>query len=323
MNQDAPENAYYNSWFAGLFLQDDFKIHPRLTVNLGLRYDIQTPPTDPQNRQQTFVPGAKSTVLPNAPLGLLVVGDAGLERGVIPTRKDHVSPRLGIAWDPFGDGKTAIRAGAGIFFGSVSGNGWGTVENSQPFAVRQQFSNVASLTNPYANLPGGVSPFPYLYSPSNARFIFPAGLLPIDLNFRWPYSYQLNFTMQRQISQGFSISAGYVGTLSHGLAFSPDINYPAFTSTATSSNYNSRRPYGNGQLAAINLMQSNGTGSYHSLQISARKAMARHVSLTAFYTFSKSLSSYQMDGRAPAAARRTSTILLWNTDGRTMINVTT
>lgn len=296
MNQDAPETALYNFWQTGLFVQDDFKIHPRLTLNLGLRYDIQTPPTDPQNRELTFVPGQQSTVLPNAPQGILVVGDKGVERGVVPVRKNHFSPRIGFAWDPFGDGKTAIRAGGGIFYGSVSGNGWGTVENSQPFAVRQQFSNVASLTHPYANLPGGVSPFPYEYSPATARFILPAGLLPIDLNFKWPLSYQFNFTIQRQLSKGLSISAGYVGTLSHHLAYSPDINYPILTSTATSSNFNSRRPYGNGNLSTINMMQSNGTASYHALQLQAKKTMSRHLSFTGFYTFSKSLSSAQMDG---------------------------
>lgn len=298
MNQDAPENAYYNSWFSGLFVQDDFKIHPRLTLNLGLRWDVQTPPVDPQNREQTFVPGVQSKVLPSAPLGLLLVGDPGVERGVVPVRWNHVSPRVGLAWDPFGDGKTAIRAGAGIFFGSVSGNGWGTVENSQPFAIRQQFSSPASFSNPYANLPGGVSPFPYIYSLSTARFITPAGLLPIALNFRWPYSYQLNFTVERQLARGLSLSAGYVGTLSHHLAFSPDINYPVFTSGATSSNYNNRRPIDPGQVSTINLMESNGTASYHSLQISAKKSMSRNLSFTSFYTFSKSLSSEEMNGQS-------------------------
>jgi hypothetical protein len=298
MNQDAPENAYYNSWFTGLFLQDDFKLHPRLTVNLGLRWDVQTPPTDPQNREQTFVRGIQSTVLPSAPLGLLLVGDPGVERGVIPTRWSHVSPRLGLAWDPFGDGKTAVRAGAGIFFGSVSGNGWGTVENSQPFAIRQQFSNVASLTNPYGNLPGGVSPFPYVYSLATARFVTPAGLLPIALDFQWPYSYQFNFTIQRELARGLSVSAGYVGTLSHHLAFSPDINYPIFTSNATSTNYNSRRPIDPGLLSSINLMESNATASYNALQISAKKSMSNHLTFTAFYTYSKSLSSEELDGQS-------------------------
>jgi hypothetical protein len=298
MNQDAPEDALYNFWLGGLFVQDDFKVHSRLTLNLGLRYDVQTPPVDPQNREETWVPGKQSQTIPGAPLGLLVVGDPGVERGVISTRWHHVSPRLGMAWDPFGDGKTAIRAGAGIFYGSVSGNGWGTVENSQPFAVRAQFSNVASLTHPYANFAGGVSPYPYVYSPSTARFITPSALLPIAKDFQWPYSYQFNFMVQRQIANGFSLSAGYVGTLSHHLAFSPDVNYPLWNSTATSSNYNSRRPYGNGSLSTINLMESNGTAAYHALQIKAGKALGKHVNLTAFYTFSKSLASEEMDGQS-------------------------
>lgn len=225
-----------------------------------------------------------------------MVGDPGVERGVVPTRWGHVSPRLGLAWDPVGDGKTAIRAGAGIFFGSVSGNGWGTVENSQPFAVRQQFSTVTSLTHPYAALPGGVSPFPYVYTPQTARFITPAGLLPIALNFEWPYSYQMNLTVQRQIGRGVTVSAGYVGTLSHHLAFSPDVNYPVNNSTATSSNFNNRRPYDVGLLSTVNMMQSIGNASYHALQIKVRKALSPRFSLTGFYTYSKSLSSAQMDG---------------------------
>jgi len=298
MNQDAPEDALYNFWLGGLFLQDDFKVHSRLTLNLGLRYDVQTPPVDPQNREETWVPGAQSTTIPAAPKGLLVVGDQGVERGVIPVRWHHVSPRLGVAWDPFGDGKTAIRAGAGIFYGSVSGDGWGTVENSQPFAVRASFSNVASLTHPYANFPGGVSPYPYVYTPSSARFITPSALLPIALDFQWPYSYQFNFSVQRQLVSGLSLTAGYVGTLSHHLAFSPDVNYPVYNATATSSNFNNRRPYGGGLLSTINMMESNGTASYHAFQLKAGKSIGRHVSLTSFYTFSKSLSSAQMDGQS-------------------------
>src|SRR5262249_36860542 len=153
------------------------------------------------------------------------------------------------------------------------------------FAVRAQFSNITSLTHVYSAFPGGVSPYPYVYSPSTARFITPSALLPIALDFQWPYSYQLNFTVQRQIASGLSISAGYVGTLSHHLAFSPDVNYPFYNATATSSNYNNRRPYGNGLLSTINMMESNGTAAYHALQIKAGKSIGKHISLTAFYTF--------------------------------------
>jgi hypothetical protein len=99
MNQDAPEDAYYNSWLTGLFPQDDFKVHPRLTVSLDLRCDIQTPLTGPQDREQTSVRGVQSTLLPSAPpaFSLWVIR----------------------AWS-----EECFPCGAGIFFGSVSGNGW-------------------------------------------------------------------------------------------------------------------------------------------------------------------------------------------------------
>ena len=125
-----------------------------------------------------------------------------------------------------------------------------------------------------------------------------SGRLPISLDFQWPYSYQFNFTVQRQVAQGLSLSAGYVGTMSHNLAFSPDVNYPRFTSTATSSNYNSRRPHGNGLVGAVNMLKSDQTAGYHALQLKASKSMSKHFGLTAFYTFSKSMASAQMDGQA-------------------------
>ena len=142
INQDAPVTAYDNSWVTGLFVQDNFRFLPRLTLNLGLRWDIQTPPTDPLNRESTFVAGVQSIVNPAAPTGELFVGDPGVTRGTVPVRWHHVSPRIGVAWDPFGDGKTSVRAGAGIFYGMVSGNEWNSTSNFEPFAVRLGFTNV-------------------------------------------------------------------------------------------------------------------------------------------------------------------------------------
>src|SRR4029079_10722934 len=147
VTQDAPVTAYTNTWYTAFFVQDDFRVHPRLTMNMGLRWDVQTPPTDPYNRVVNYVPGNRSVVNPAAPIGALFYGDPGVERGGIPTDYAHFSPRFGIAWDPFGDGRTSIRAAAGMFWGSISGNEWNTMTNFQPFATRLTFTNLATAQN--------------------------------------------------------------------------------------------------------------------------------------------------------------------------------
>src|ERR1035437_8587260 len=105
----APTPKMDNFWTGALFFQDDFHILPRLTLNLGMRYELQQPPTDPFNRESTFVPGVQSQVLKGSqvPTGLLVPGDPGVGRGIVSMKWNHVSPRLGLAWDPAGNGKTS------------------------------------------------------------------------------------------------------------------------------------------------------------------------------------------------------------------------
>ncbi|HEV3200147.1 MAG TPA: carboxypeptidase regulatory-like domain-containing protein [Bryobacteraceae bacterium] len=297
MNQDAPITAYDNFWTGALFVQDDYRIHPRLTLNLGLRYELQNPPTDPLNRESTFEAGVQSQVLKgsNVPTGLLVVGDPGITRGIVGLQKLHFSPRVGLAWDPFGNGKTSIRAGAGIFYGSISGNEWNSTSNYQPFAVRQQFNNVQSLTNPYGLLPGGVSPFPYNYNPASPGFIFPAAIYGIAPDFKWPYTYQFNFSLERQVAKNFTVTAAYVGSLGRRLPFAVDLNYPFYNSTATTGNVNNRRPIEPGILSNIFSVQSVMNTAYHALQITAEKRMSNHFMAKGFYTFSKDLEDVQLD----------------------------
>ena len=141
ISQDSPVTPRTNTWNTGLFLQDDFHVRPNLTLNLGVRWDIQTPPTDSHNLESTFEPGVQSKVNATAPLGELFPGDQGITRGIIPIRYRHVSPRGGFAWDPWSNGKTVIRAGGGIFYGMVSGNEWNTTSNFEPFATRLTFTN--------------------------------------------------------------------------------------------------------------------------------------------------------------------------------------
>ena len=151
--QDTPYITHLSTWHTAVFAQDNYRITPRFTANLGLRWDIDTPPVDAHNRTASFIPGQQSTVAPSAPKGMLFPGDTGVGRGIISTAFDHISPRVGFAWDPFGDGKTSVRAAAGIFYGipaAMSGTSPATPRRS-PFATA--LAPTTSLTNMY----GGVA----------------------------------------------------------------------------------------------------------------------------------------------------------------------
>jgi len=98
------------------YVQDSYKVTQRLTLNLGLRYDLPFPYTEIKNRQTLWIPGRQSTVMPGAPPGLLYPGDPGVPAGLIPTFKKGFAPRLGFAWDPRGDAKWLITSAYGIFY---------------------------------------------------------------------------------------------------------------------------------------------------------------------------------------------------------------
>jgi hypothetical protein len=307
MEQDTPYTSRTANWYYAFFLQDNYRIFPRLALNMGLRYDISTPPTESQNRTSTFVPGVQSTVVPSAPLGMLYPGDKGVPRGIVDLRMHHVSPRVGIVWDPFGDGKTAVRAGAGVFYGSVSGNEWNQPSAAQPFAVRQTFSSITSLTNVYGNpasFPNG-DPFPYTYNPKSPRFLPAASVETIAQNYQWPLTYQINAAIERQLPGQVSVTTAYVSSLSHDLPFAVDANNPAYAAGASTSqaSINARRPYDPGVLGQVIYIGSNQTSSYHSLQISARRPLTHNLMLNGFYVLSKSFWSSAASGISISTAQ--------------------
>ena len=211
MTQDAPVRKTDNGAYISLFAQDDFRISSKVTLNLGLRYDLQFPYTDPENRKLAFVPGEQSQVSPTAPIGLLFPGDPRISRGIVKTDYNNIAPRVGVAWDPRGDGRMVVRAAAGVFYGSITGNEWNTTADNQPFTVRQPFPTVKTLSDPYGNLPGGVGPFPFIYDPASPRFTLPAQVFGPSLDFVWPYAYQTNFTIEKELFTHFAVTASYVG----------------------------------------------------------------------------------------------------------------
>jgi hypothetical protein len=307
MTQDAPVRKLDNGAYISLFAQDDYRVHPRVTLNLGVRYDLQFPFTDPQDRKLAYVPGARSTVSPTALEGLLFPGDPGISRGIVKTDINNIAPRLGVAWDPRGDGRMAIRAGAGIFYGSITGNEWNTTADNQPFTVRQSFPTVFTLADPYRNQPGGVAPFPFNYDPASPRFTLPAAVFGPSLDFVWPYNYQMNLTIEKEIMRSFSASASYVGALGRKLPASIDRNYPIFGPGATATNFNTRRPYQPGVIGAARVLESIFNSDYHGLQLSAERRGAR-FSAKAYYTLSKAMEDVDYQGGGLPAVQNSNRI---------------
>jgi hypothetical protein len=295
MTQDAPVRKTDNGAYISAFAQDDFRIHPRVTLNLGVRYDVQFPFTDPQDRKLAFVPGQQSTVNPTAPVGLLFPGDTGVTRGIVKTDVNNIAPRLGLAWDPKGDGRTAVRAAVGMFYGSITGNEWNTTADNQPFTVRQSFPTVFTLSDPYRNLPGGVGPFPFTYSPGAPRFTLPAQVFGPSLDFVWPVTYQTNITIEKEIGRSFSVSASYIGAFARNLAAAVDSNYPVFGAGATAANVNTRRPYLPGTIGAANVLSSIFGSDYNGLQLTAERRGAR-FSGKAYYSFGRGYEDVDFQG---------------------------
>jgi hypothetical protein len=295
MTQDAPIRKTDNGYYISTFAQDDFRVHPRVTLNLGVRYDLQFPFTDPDDRKLAFSPGKQSVVTPTAPLGLLFPGDDGISRGIVKTDLNNIAPRLGVAWDPAGDGRTAVRGGFGMFYGSITGNEWNTTADNQPFTVRQSFPTVFTLADPYRNLPGGIGPFPFNYSPDVARFTLPAQIFGPSLAFVWPVTYQANVTVQKEIGRGMSASASYVGAFARHLAAPVDRNYPIIGPGATAANRNNRRPYLPGTIAAANVLESIFGSDYNGMQLSAERR-GQQLSFKAYYSYGKAEEDVDFQG---------------------------
>lgn len=317
MSQDSPDDANENYWNYGFFAQDDWRVFPQLTLNLGLRYDVQTAPTDTQRRVAVFEPGVQSTVSPNAMPGQLFPGDPGVPAGGVDTNYNHFSPRVGFTFDPYSNGRTVFHGGAGLFFDTISGNEWMLSQNFQPFAVRETnaFRHVVSLQHIYStdcqDFAGCTSPFPYFYDKANPRYVSPASLVFVQKGMRWPYNVQVNFGVQQQLTRDLALSISYVGAFSRKLPLFIDQNAPIYDTANPAANttgdVNCRRPYdaipfktmntcanpavGSKYMSNAYVITDGQTTNYNGLQVTVVKRLSAHLSVNGFYIWSKGLAS--------------------------------
>jgi hypothetical protein len=233
--QTLQQDYSYRQTLIALYGQDTFRVKPRLVANFGLRWEPTLPPHDYFNRGSVFsldgyASGTVSQVFPNAPPGQYFYGDKGVTKSFTSDHWLNLSPRFGLVWDPFGDGKTSIRAGGGILFDSlgsfltyrITGQNapWGvTVTNS---------SGPYQFANPWSTVPGG-NPFPLpLFPPSNYVFplnatdtFLPPKMLPPTLE-TW------NLGVQHQFGQNWIATITYLGNETSHLLIGNEFNPAVF-----------------------------------------------------------------------------------------------
>jgi Carboxypeptidase regulatory-like domain len=283
-------SGHFNSFSFFSFVQDDWKVSSRLTLNFGLRYELNTRFVEVLNRQSYFdrsFPGGRlllagtseAFIAPNS----LVDGPA-TPRGLYPSDKNNFGPRIGVAFRPFGDNRTAIRAGYGIFYSLVDGQAVRQLERNPPNG------QIISLTaDQDANSSG----------PSAIRVteLFPAAGTPAsqpqvytDIGARAdPYIQQWNLSIQRQMFSDILLELGYMGSKGTRMVYYSQGNQALLDSNpAKPTPILSRRLF---PLwgSSIRTTQGDGNSSYHAGFVKLEKRLSAGLSFLTHYTFGKSL----------------------------------
>src|SRR5207253_2528018 len=226
-----------------LFAQDSWKVRPNLTLNYGLRWELNTPIADISKHVQTFRPGQKSTVYPckdtvntdcssMTPIGLLVPGDPGIPNGLTQTYYKAFAPRIGVAWSPGTSGKTSIRAGWGLFYNPIEQLVLEQFSAEPPFGGSTGISN--SLFNTPFELQNGTpvpNPFDGILNPPRGQAVDWSVFRPILLfgqfqpKMRTQYTSQYNLNIQRELARDLVLQVGYVGSQGHRLLATHDLNF--------------------------------------------------------------------------------------------------
>jgi hypothetical protein len=224
LQQSAPNTLDMKQKYFGLYGQDTWRLSPNVTVNYGVRWE----PWFPQQHQNgaiynflvdRFHAGQRSRVFPQAPPGFTYPGDEGFPEGKAGMHKEwlNVAPRVGVAWDPAGDGRMSIRAGYGAYSEFVNGQFFINAANAPPWGseVRLQRPGIGPFDDPFAST-GIVNPFPITFdanapfSPNGPYIVPPSDLEPTRVH-SW------NVAVQRQLGDRTAVSASYLGNYTANL----------------------------------------------------------------------------------------------------------
>ena len=329
--QSSPNPLIVAHRFLGLYAQDTWKVSKGLTVNYGLRWE----PFFPQQvKNQSiynfsidrFRKGLVSKVYTNAPPGFTYPGDPGFSGNAgIDKQWRDLQPRVGFAWDPKGDGKTAVRGGAGISYDFVNEELHHNTVCFSPFCGDLAINGPIPFDNPWRDYPAG-SAFPSCCPGHPPTGVFPVGstYMPIDPNIKTPEVYNWNLGVQRQFTSNWFGSASYVGshaihmwtlielnpgkflgtgpcTLSTPGQTTPSRTFPDCSTTA-SLNYrrvlNLENPAGAQSISNLTAYDSGATQMYHGLLLNSQYRMGQ-VTWIGNYTWSHCIGDTTIGNQVP------------------------
>ena len=253
-------------WMASGFAQDDWKLTPKLTLNLGLRYDFATPPYSGNNKLANFAPAGSGSLL-------FASGGSLGDRTLVKVNTHNFAPRVGFAYSP--DENTVIRGGYGLFY--LSFERFGSEDElalNPPFLV-QTTGAVPSTSNvPLFNLQSGY-PASWL-DPASINYQL-THIRTVDPYAPTPYVQEWSFGVQRKLPLQLVLDLNYVGTKSTHLDVLSDLNQPV----------NGVMPYPN--YGELEYQRSLGNASYNALQLSVIRRFAKGLSINVGYTWSRSI----------------------------------
>jgi Carboxypeptidase regulatory-like domain len=301
---------YLRQTVIAAYVQDAFHATSRFTVNFGVRWEPSVPAYDKYGRGNQFSwplfqQNWHSAEYPTAPAGLIFSKDSAQDpygKAFTASHWATFSPRLGMVWDPQGDGKSTLRASAAIMHD--------TTELFYPERWTTNAPYVSSVTltsgqfaNPFASYTlNGVTGDPF---PGNVLFPTQGAYISVPPNLKVTYMMQFNVSYQREVAKDWLVTANYLGSLTRHIWGSTDVNYAVFTgstATSTTSNTNQRRltylanPTTGQFYGDIQQSDDGANAEYNGLLVSLNKRFSHNFTILTNYTLSHCVSSWDFAG---------------------------